>query len=66
LDQIPSSASRDYGTPFYELFKRYGDFYKIDPMLFSPARVSIQNLRSGRLFSAGRLLPDLLRQSFGL
>ena len=37
--QIPSSASRDYGTPFYDLFKRYEwDFYKVDPHLFSPAQ----------------------------
>ena len=36
--RIPSSASRDYGTPFYDLFKRYDwDFYKVDPLLFSPA-----------------------------
>jgi methenyltetrahydromethanopterin cyclohydrolase len=63
LDQIPSSASRDYGTPFYELFKRYGDFYKIDPMLFSPACVTITNVATGRTFFAGRLNLELLRKS---
>ena len=31
----PASASSDYGTPFYDIFKRYdNDFYKIDPLLF--------------------------------
>jgi methenyltetrahydromethanopterin cyclohydrolase len=36
---LPASASSDYGTPFYEIFKRYdSDFYKIDPMLFSPPK----------------------------
>lgn len=65
LDRIPSSASRDYGTPFYELFKRYGDFYKIDPMLFSPARVTITNAATGRTWSAGQLNLELLRSSLG-
>lgn len=64
IDKIPSSASRDYGRPFYEVFKRYdGDFYKIDPMLFSPACVTITNAATGRTFSAGQLNLELLRSS---
>ena len=44
--RVPSSASRDYGTPFYDLFKRYEwDFYKVDPHLFSPARVSLTSVQ---------------------
>lgn len=58
---LPSSSSRDHGSPFLELFKRYdGDFYKIDPLLFSPAEVTLTNARSGRTFRAGRVDPDLL------
>ena len=39
-DKLPSRASRDYGRPFAEIFKAVsGDFYAIDPMLFSPAKV---------------------------
>jgi len=65
--QVPSGASRDYGTPFYELFKRYGnDFYKVDPLLFSPARVVLTGSRTGTSFEAGQLNPDVLRESFGL
>lgn len=64
IAKVPSESSRDYGTPFYELFKRYnGDFYQIDRMLFSPARVEINNLNSGHTFRAGRLNPSLLRSS---
>ncbi len=64
IAQVPSESSRDYGTPFYELFQRYnGDFYQIDRMLFSPAQVEINNLNSGRTFRAGRLNPSLLRSS---
>jgi methenyltetrahydromethanopterin cyclohydrolase len=62
--RVPSCSSQDYGTPFYDLFKRYGgDFYKVDPHLFSPAFVSLTSLRSGRTFEAGRLNADVLRQS---
>jgi len=64
VPRVPSSASRDYGTPFYDLFKRYEwDFYKVDPHLFSPAVVRVTNVRSGRTFEAGRLDPDVLRRS---
>jgi methenyltetrahydromethanopterin cyclohydrolase len=64
VPQIPASASRDYGTPFAEIFKRYnGDFYKIDPLLFSPAEVWITSASSGTTHHAGRLNPDVLRAS---
>lgn len=64
--QLPSSASKDYGRPFAEVFKAVNmDFYQIDPMLFSPAKVSVTNLKSGRTFFAGKFNEDLLNQSFG-
>jgi len=66
VPKIPSTASRDHGRLFYDLFRQYGDFYKIDPMLFSPASISLANLRTGRIFRAGATSPELLRKSFGL
>lgn len=64
VEKVPSSSSRDYGTPFYDLFQRYGgDFYKIDPLLFSPAQVTFNNLASGRTFSAGQVNAAVLRTS---
>jgi methenyltetrahydromethanopterin cyclohydrolase len=63
-ERLPSSTSPDYGTPFYDIFKRYdNDFYKIDPMLFSPAEVWLTSATSGRTFHAGRLNGDVLRAS---
>ena len=63
-NQVPASASRDYGTPFYEIFQRYGgDFYKIDPLLFSPAEVWLTSTESGRTFHAGRLNSEVLEAS---
>jgi methenyltetrahydromethanopterin cyclohydrolase len=65
--QLPSSASRDYGTPFYDIFKRYdNDFYKIDPLLFSPAEVWLTSASSGRTFHAGALNVGVLRASLGI
>ena len=62
--RLPASASADYGAPFHDIFKRYdNDFYKIDPMLFSPAEVWLTSTTSGRTFHAGRLDPDVLRAS---
>ena len=64
-NKLPSTASKDYGKPFGEIFKdvQY-DFYKIDPMLFSPARVSVTSLITGNTFHAGKLDKELLNKSF--
>ena len=62
---LPSDASKDYGRPFAEVFRAAGhDFYKIDPLLFAPARVSVTSLASGHTFHAGHLAPELLQRSF--
>ena len=62
--KVPATASRDYGTPFYEIFQRYeGDFYKIDPLLFSPAEVWLTSTETGRTFHAGHLNPEILEAS---
>jgi methenyltetrahydromethanopterin cyclohydrolase len=63
--RIPSSASHDYGRPFGEIFQQYErDFYKIDPLLFSPAVVNLISLRSGRSYRFGEIRPDILQRSF--
>jgi methenyltetrahydromethanopterin cyclohydrolase len=62
--QIPSSSSRDYGTPFYEIFERYDkDFYRIDPLLFSPAAVWLTSASSGKTYQAGAVNVEVLRRS---
>jgi methenyltetrahydromethanopterin cyclohydrolase len=64
-ERLPSSSSADYGTPFYDIFKRYdSDFYKIDPLLFSPAEVFLTSVSSGRTFHAGQLNAAVLKASF--
>ena len=64
-EALPSTASRDHGAPFAELFVRNkGDFYAIDPRLFSPAEVAVTSLNSGRTYRGGRLEPELVDASF--
>ena len=72
----PSSASRmiqeakelaKKSPRFLEIFKAAGfDFYEIDPNIFAPAIVIINNLRTGNIFKAGILDIDVLKSSFGL
>jgi len=64
-DRLSSRASRDYGRPFAEIFKAVnGDFYAIDPMLFSPAKVIVTALETGESFQSGDIDLDLLDASF--
>lgn len=63
--RLPSDTSRDYGRPFAEIFRRVkGDFYAIDPMLFSPAEVIVTAVETGESFRGGHVDPDLLDASF--
>ena len=62
---LPSSASKDYGKPFAQVFKSYNmDFYQIDPMLFSPAKVTVTNVDTGNVFEGGQLNVELIALSF--
>ena len=63
--ELPSRGSASYGRPFAEIFAAVnGDFYKIDPMLFSPAAVTVSNLDTGRSFHGGALAPEIVEASF--
>ncbi|MEX2121745.1 MAG: methenyltetrahydromethanopterin cyclohydrolase [Pirellulales bacterium] len=64
--RVPSSASADHGEPFASIFERYdGDFYQIDPLLFSPAVVTFVNLDTGLSQRFGRIERGVLERSFG-
>lgn len=63
---MPANMSRDYGRPFAETFAAVkGDFYKIDPMLFSPAEIIITCIDNGETFRGGKVDAALLDASFG-
>lgn len=62
---LPSSSSSSYGKPFADIFSEVnGDFYKIDPMLFSPAQVIVSNIETGASFHAGKIAPEIVDASF--
>lgn len=64
-EKLPSRASHSYGRPFAEIFQQVkGDFYAIDPMLFSPAKITVTALETGESFHAGEIDLDLLDASF--
>ena len=64
-DQLPSLKSKDYGKPFADIFAAVkGDFYAIDRMLFSPAKVTVTALESGESFEGGQIDTAILSRSF--
>lgn len=66
VKETPSSTSASYGKPFYDLFKEAGfDFYKIDAGLFAPAVVTVNNLKTGRIHTAGKINEEILLKSIG-
>ena len=63
--RLPSSASDAFGTPFGELLAAADwNFYDVDPLLFSPAAVTLTSAESGRAHHGGKLAPDVLERSF--
>lgn len=66
VEQAPSKNSKDYGKPFLQIFRDAGrDFYKIDPGLFAPAALIINNATTGNSFRAGQINPKVLAESLG-
>uniref|UniRef100_A0A7C3UKJ4 Methenyltetrahydromethanopterin cyclohydrolase n=1 Tax=Geoglobus ahangari TaxID=113653 RepID=A0A7C3UKJ4_9EURY len=65
LKNVPSNTSRDYGKPFYEIFKAANyDFYKIDPNLFAPAQIVVNDKSTGKTYVHGKLNAEVLLQSY--
>jgi len=65
INKSPSKASEAYGKPFIEIFKEANyDFYKIDPNLFAPAVVIVNNIQNGKISKAGEIDSKILLKSF--
>jgi len=63
--RLPATDSDAFGTPFGELLAAADwNFYDIDPMLFSPAAVTLTSTESGRAHHGGGLAPEVLERSF--
>jgi len=76
VQQAPSSSSKMIqearalaakSPKFLDIFKEAGfDFYKIDTNIFAPAVVSINNMKTGKTFSAGNIDVEIIKGSLGL
>lgn len=67
VSKAPSKSSKTYGKPFIEIFKEANyNFYKIDPSLFAPAVIIVNNVKTGRVFKAGETNAEALAKSLAL
>ncbi len=76
VKQAPSSSSKmlqearrlaEKNPRFLDIFKEAGfDFYKIDPNIFAPAVVIVNNAKTGKTFRAGDLDVEIMKVSLGL
>ena len=58
VERLPASASSDYGEPFGKVLKDADfDFYKIDPLLFSPAQIRLTSVGERPQLRGGRGQP---------
>jgi len=66
FDDVPSSATDEYGTPFAEVFAAADwDFYEVPESVFAPAQVTIDVL-GGPTYVHGDVNEALLAESFDL
>ena len=66
FDEVPSTATAEYGTPFADIFAEAGwDFYEVPETLFAPAQVTV-DVVGGPTEVYGEVNHDLLAESFGL
>jgi len=67
VKKAPSTTSRDFGKPFYTTFKEAGfDFFKVDAGMFAPAKITVNDTKSKKSFTSGRINPGILLESFGI
>jgi len=66
FDDVPSTATEEYGRPFAEVFADADwDFYEVDESVFAPAKVTIDVI-GGDTHVVGEVNEGLLVESFGL
>lgn len=62
-----SLSSRSYGKSFNAMLKEsQGDFSKVDPTMYAPARIMVNGMQDGSLETYGKLSPAMLLESYGL
>jgi methenyltetrahydromethanopterin cyclohydrolase len=67
VERVPANTSINYTQSFYDLFKSVDfDFYKLDPLLFSPAEITFNHIESGKVYHAGALNHEIIRRTLGM
>jgi methenyltetrahydromethanopterin cyclohydrolase len=67
IRKAPAETSSSYGKPFLQTFKEANyNFYEIDPGLFAPAVYTINNIKTGKSITVGKVNHELLKKSYGL
>jgi len=67
FDKITFSSCKEYGKTFYEILKEANfDFYKVNPDVFAPAKVTINDLSKGQTYVYGVLNPEIILKSYGI
>ncbi|HIP25192.1 MAG TPA: methenyltetrahydromethanopterin cyclohydrolase [Archaeoglobus profundus] len=64
LENLPSEKSELYGKFFAEIFK--GDLHDVDPAIFAPAKVVINDVSTGKTYVYGKLNAEILLKSYNL
>jgi len=65
VKNTPSTASKDYGVSLAEKIKEIGmEFlYKVDPKLFAPAILTVNNIKTGATFKSGKINVEVLKKA---
>ncbi|MFC7046589.1 methenyltetrahydromethanopterin cyclohydrolase [Halobacteriaceae archaeon GCM10025711] len=66
FEELPSTATEEYGTPFVDIFEDADwDFFEVSESVFAPAKVTV-DVVDGPTHVLGGTNEDLLAESFGL
>ncbi len=66
FDEVPSTATDEYGTPFEDIFESVDwDFYDVPESVFAPAQVTV-DVANGPTYALGEKNEDLLAESFDI
>jgi methenyltetrahydromethanopterin cyclohydrolase len=66
-ESVPACTSIHYAQPFYDLFKSSNfEFYKLNPLIFGPAEITFNHIETGKIYHAGALNYEILRNSLGI
>lgn len=65
INHLVSGASDHCGEPFSKLYSEAeNDFYKMDKNIHAMSKVKMHNMKTGKLFEAGTIHTDVIKESY--